>query len=375
MRIGLASSDWAVGAPDPDGRPTWGGAGWYRLGLPGKALGGEGFDVVEGTLTWSKDLGRFGVRSWPAHGDEAVIHWDLDLVVLQRWMFASVAVESETARRRGQVIVQDVDDDFWSLDPRNRAYLTTDPHRHPLENRDHYLAALKTASAVTVSTPTLADALRRLGVRGPTIHVLPNHVEVEAFRGAREDRPVRPSPVLGWVGATAWRSGDLETLRGVLGPFIEEHDLRAFHGGHSEGPPESTFAHQAGVDPDRVRTAELAPIAIYPRLFRALDLGIVPLRNVAFNRSKSWIKGLEYAAAGVPFVASPLPEYVRLRALHGIGRVAPRPKDWIRDLRSLLDPEVRAQEAASNLEAVKALDISEGVHAWRDLYLTLLAEA
>lgn len=374
MKIGMASTDWAVKALDAQGRPTWGGAGWYRLGLPGKALRGQGFDVVEGTLVWSASAKRFGVRPWPAADEEAVIVWDLDLVVLQRWMFASVAVETATARRSGQVIVQDVDDHFWALDPKNRAYFTTDARRNPGENRDHYLAAVTAASAVTVSTPHLADAVRRLGVRVP-VHVLPNHVEVEAFRQVREERPQRPSPVLGWVGATAWRSGDVETLRGILGPVLDRHDLRAFHGGHLEGPLESTFAYQAGIAPERVAVEGMHPIDTYPSLFGGLDVGLVPLRDVAFNRAKSWIKGLEYAAAGVPFVAADLPEYVRLQAAHGIGRVARRPRDWIRHLSALMDEGNRAERAAEGLEAVKALDIAQGVRNWRDLYLDLLAHA
>ena len=112
MRIGLASTDWATRAPDDKGRPTWGGAGWYRLGLPGSHLRRFGFDVIEGTLVFDRAGGRFWVRPWPADGEEPR-HEDVDLVVLQRWMFASVAVETETARRHGQIVVQDVDDDFW----------------------------------------------------------------------------------------------------------------------------------------------------------------------------------------------------------------------------------------------------------------------
>lgn len=370
MRIGLASSDWAVKAPDVLGRPTWGGAGWYRLGLPGSRLRAQGFDVVEGTLVWSADAGRFGVRPWPARGEEAVIEWDLDLVVLQRWMFASVAVESHTARRNGQVVVQDVDDHFWALDPANRAYVATSPQTNPVENRDHYLAALKSASAITVSTPYLASCLKGLGVRTPTF-VLPNRVDVAAFA---QERPERDRPVVGWVGATPWRSKDLETLRGVLGPFLDRHDLRAYHGGAIEGMT-TDFAEKAGVNPSRLDVAPMAPIEEYPRLFAYLDVGLVPLRDVIFNRAKSWIKGLEYAAAGVPFVAQDLPEYARLHGGSGLGLLARRPRDWISHLTRLLDPEVRAEAAAQGLEAVQAYDIDRGVSEWRDLYLELLANA
>ncbi len=41
--------------------------------------------------------------------------------------------------------------------------------------------------------------------------------------------------------------------------------------------------------------------------FIRCTVGIAPLVDRPFNRSKSWIKGLEYSAFGLPFVASPLP--------------------------------------------------------------------
>ena len=55
-----------------------------------------------------------------------------------------------------------------------------------------------------------------------------------------------------------------------------------------------------------------------------LGVGLVPLLDSAFNRAKSWLKGLEYAALGVPFVASPTPEYVKLAGL-GAGLLADDP--------------------------------------------------
>lgn len=373
IRVGLASADWSRTVLDGQHRPTWGGSGWYRLGLPGRHLRAHGFEVVEGTLVFDRTDGVFGVRPWPTGGEEPQIETGFDLVVIQRYMFASVAVETATARRNGQVIVQDVDDHFWALDSRNRAAMTTDPRRNPIENRAHYLAALKAASAVTTSTPYLASCLKGLGVKAP-IHVLPNRVDVEAFAEVRAARKVRcrVDPVVGWVGAAAWRSGDLETLRGVLGPFLDRHGLDAYHGGEMALMP-GAFADQAGVDPARVTTAPLSPIETYPALFEPLDVGLVPLRDVIFNRAKSAIKGLEYAAAGVPFVAQDLPEYVRLHGGSGLGRIASRPRDWARHLESLLDPQVRAEEAAAGLEAVRAHDVRLGVTDWRDLYLDLVA--
>lgn len=385
MRIGLASNDWAVRALDADGRPTWGGSGWARLGLPGRHLARLGLDVVEGTVVFDKRRGRFLVRTWPVFGqdeNDPDLMVDVDLIVLQRWMFASIAVEAPTAIANGQAVVNDLDDHFWALDPRNQASWASDPRRNPVENRSHYRDVLRASSAVTVSTPYLADVAKKdLGVRVP-IHVIPNHVDLDRFARVYEENRLRVAvsrggflsetrPTLGWVGATPWRSGDVETLAGVLGPFMAQHRLTGYHGGHLEGA--ATYQDQADLQGHRVITKAMVPIDQYPTLFDGLGIGVVPLRDVPFNRAKSWIKGLEYAAAGVPFVAQDLPEYVRLVA-RGIGRVAKRPKDWTRQMAALLPPEARLEEIESNHRAAKSLDIRQGVGLWKDLYLDLLAK-
>jgi hypothetical protein len=101
----------------------------------------------------------------------------------------------------------------------------------------------------------------------------------------------------------------------------------------------------------------------------------VPLRDVAFNRAKSWVKGLEYAAASVPFVAQDLPEYGRLATGHGIGLLAHRTRDWLRWLERLQDPGFRGEEAERNLLAVTRLDIGLGLPLWRDAWMGALAAA
>ena len=42
------------------------------------------------------------------------------------------------------------------------------------------------------------------------------------------------------------------------------------------------------------------PFAEYPRLWDGVGVSLIPLEDVPFNRAKSWLKGLESCAAGVP---------------------------------------------------------------------------
>jgi hypothetical protein len=104
------------------------------------------------------------------------------------------------------------------------------------------------------------------------------------------------------------------------------------------------------------KTCSLAPILSYPQLFRYFDIGIVPLSDVPFNHAKSFIKGLEYAAAGVPFVSSYSPEYQHL-ADCGIGRVAKSDLEWQEHLDCLLDPKIRIFEREKNKEILNAFSM------------------
>jgi hypothetical protein len=113
------------------------------------------------------------------------------------------------------------------------------------------------------------------------------------------------------------------------------------------------------VDPSLVSTLPLVAPSEYPNSF-TFDIGVVPLSNVPFNHAKSWIKGIEYAAAGVPFIASRLPEYQELKDKHGIGLVAKNPIQWRKQIESLADPELRASISADAIERLRPLDVHIG---------------
>jgi hypothetical protein len=81
-----------------------------------------------------------------------------------------------------------------------------------------------------------------------------------------------------------------------------------------------SFADQSGIDPKRLKTLPMQPMNRYHLMFQ-MDIGLVPLNDIPFNRAKSFIKGLEYTASGIPFVAQGTGEY-ELLATDGVGRVA-----------------------------------------------------
>jgi hypothetical protein len=103
----------------------------------------------------------------------------------------------------------------------------------------------------------------------------------------------------------------------------------------------------------------MKPILTYKELFNRIDIGLVPLNTVEFNRAKSFIKGLEYAAAGVPFIAEDMEEYSYLQSEYGIGRVAKTKDQWLSHLEDLKNPKTRNIERQNNYKLLKEFHTME----------------
>lgn len=383
MKIGFLSSDWSTDFRNEEGHPTPGGAGWYRCHLPAKALNDHGVDAVVGAEFGLKPSGEIFIREW--NGTE---HHDLDIIVFQRWMDANAERVILTAKACGQVVVNDVDDWYDGLSTSNVAFRASHPRfgltnefgvplnrsdarrlgdkRIFRENRDFYRKSLRASSALTVSTEFLAQNLRAVDV---PIFVVPNAVDTAMFGATQTSRA---EPVIGWIGSTMTRSGDLEVLKGILGPFCNRHGIRFHHSGHLDSAPRAN--ELLGVDEELTTTEPMRDIYNYPQMFQAFDIGLVPLSSGKFNEAKSAIKGMEYAAAGVPFVASGSSSYRHLKDDYDIGLIADRPKDWIYHLERLLDPGFRLDTTNRIHEAVKALDVNNLWGNWLNAYLQSAAQ-
>jgi glycosyltransferase involved in cell wall biosynthesis len=108
--------------------------------------------------------------------------------------------------------------------------------------------------------------------------------------------------------------------------------------------------------------------ADYPTEMAKMAVGIVPLADTVFNRSKSALKMGEMAAVGVPVVASPTPDNERLAAL-GVGRLASTPQRWRKQLRALINnPEYRADLAGTGREVMATQTYEAHCEKWWDAW-------
>jgi hypothetical protein len=351
LKIGIASADYVRADRTGTGKEGWGGSGWARIGQYVPFLRAAGHEVMAGTM-WN-------VKGTIVIEDEHHNQLEPEVVIMQRLMHAGISDVIKVARSRGQVVINDVDDWYWGLDPKNMAFHAGHPKNSPDENVNHYASNLAASDLLTVSTPYLLERLQerwRLQMR-----LMPNYIDVSRFTPV--DQSMFPPPTFGWAGSTAHRSGDLETVAGVVGPRIMRGDIAFHHSGwHANATP--IEEQLGGLPPGVVTKTPLASHADYPKLL-TFDVGIVPLRDTPFNYAKSDIKGLEYSAAGSPFIAQASPSYQALhKAWDGAFHLAKRPQDWIKGVNRFIPYEARTEAQSLLLDHVKTRDIQHGADAW-----------
>jgi glycosyltransferase involved in cell wall biosynthesis len=358
MKIGIVSGDYLRADRSPDNKERWGGAGWARLGQYVEALRSAGHEVNVGHL-WLRG------NSLTVQDSDEVVHYP-DVLLMQRLMHGGLDKSINIGRANGQIVVNDIDDWYWGLDPRNAAFKASHPKFNKKENTIFYKQVIGASDYVTVSTPYLADRVKSFA--GGPIVVMKNYVDVARFtRRAVVDTL---TPEVGWAGSTDHRSGDLEILRGVVNQLVTNKDIAMVHGGHL--PTSPSFASQVGVPEDSVRCIQRTDHDGYPTLLD-FDIGLVPLRDTPFNHAKSDIKGLEYAASGIPFIAAGLTSYAQLaKDWEGRGMyIAKRPSDWSRLIKLLSNYETRRDSAEAAYARVKSRDIRYGITGFLEFLSSL----
>lgn len=323
--------------------------GMFRMSAPGESLKRSGHDV---NVVRTQDRAvRLHMR-----GEEVTkVETDADVVVFQRVTHSRMAQAIPILRRQGVAVVVDVDDDLTSIHPSNPAWHGLHPRNQGRQYRDGTVAmnswrnlsvACREATLVTVSTTALLPVYASHG-RGI---VLDNYLP-----SSYDNLPHTDSDVIGWPASLHSHPNDPEVVGGAISRLVSE-------GARFEvrGDPAGT-GHTFGLSSDPAGGP--VPIEDWPASVARLGIGIAPLSDTKFNRSKSRLKPLEMCAAGVPWVASPRAEYARLHGL-GAGILAERPRSWYRELKRLRDSaSLRAElsEAGRVVAAANRLDD----HSWR----------
>ena len=296
---------------------------------------------------------------------------EAEIVVVERtWKPAVTLGEAEDlvarVRRQGSCLVYSLDDNLLDLEGL------------PQETRAVVRLFCREADGVVVATPALAE---RVGGLSRCVRLVPNAVDERLHFSGEEDPPQQREGrlVVGYMG-TFTHDRDLmmvlQPLREILrqwpgpvelqivGALADRKLMLAF-----EGLP-ATLIQVPGQD--------VAYPRFVPWMHRNLrwDVAVAPLEDTAFNRYKSDIKYLDYAALGCPGIYSSVPSYTgTVEHLRTGLLVDEAPASWAAALAALLgDPGLRrrlAAAAAAEVRSRRSLAACGG--SWSDAILAIAA--
>lgn len=266
--------------------------------------------------------GRVGqLRHFSTHGaryleraaqlQRTVSHYDALLVQRGLYVLGPGAIARPVERFSGRVVF-DLDDAVFAARPRLE-------HRGRavrwLWGPQQSLRLLRRADAIVVSTPSLAELLPP---GSPTPVVLPTVPDPARYQVVRH-RAVA-TPVIGWAGSVE----GLAFLDGLSDVFARLRSERVAELSVVSSHP---WSGPASFRPWREEAATA--------VFGGFDVGIMPLPDTPYARAKAGFKLLEYMAAGLPVVSSPVGINRELvERSHG-GLLAHGAAEWEEALREL----------------------------------------
>lgn len=324
-----------------------GACGQFRIRLPAAAAKAAGVDVEvahDGSLPVVADVMHDGsYKVWE-------FRHDCDVLVVQRPLMQGVHAAVVAAKRQGIAVVVELDDDLHAVHKQN-TMADAVSGKYPLHQREWVTRTVALADLLVVSTPALAKYAPDRAV------VVRNRLPAAALPARPGVSPVRG--VLGWTGALNVHPEDLQQTRSAVrvvgAPFRVVGSETGVSAALRAAPGQVTLG--AGWDPDL--------LSYWRNVAANIGVGIAPLQISTFNRAKSWLKCVEYLYLGIPFVASPLPEYQQLVDESGAGVIARSQSDWVRGLRTFLRDDSAYEKARANgLEWATEHTLENHVHEW-----------
>lgn len=253
----------------------------YRVHEPAAALGQLGPAEV------------YDVHYLSRYRDEAALAADILIIylVIDIELFRLI----EQRRQLGKPTFCEINDYFFDIHPWNKAYKSwSNP-----QNQKVFTSLMARSDAVQVSSKALAQ---RFAQYNPRIGIFANHIaQLPGPRSARRGHEM----VVGW-GGSAGHLKDISSAAPLLMRWLAAHPEARLA---IMGPPSfEKFFKDAS--PDRFRFEIAGSLEHYCKFVRTLDVGIAPLLPTEYNRCRSDVKFLEYAAHGVVGVMQRMEPYV-----------------------------------------------------------------
>jgi len=239
---------------------------------------------------------------------------EFDLLVIAK--FKLETGERWVVRRRARRIAYDFDDAIYFGKPDRPG---APPDRSARRVRK-FEATCAMSDLVTAGNATLASAARRTGRR---VEIVPTGIDLRGYR---------PSSTRETTGRVVYRRL-AERRAGTRLVVVSERAPASF------AAPFELVAWSKGT--------EAAALS-------ACDVGIMPLDDDEWTRGKGGFKLLQYMAAGLPTVASPVGVNTEITVDGETGFLASSPEEWESRIERLLaDPELRQRMGSAGRRRVE----------------------
>jgi len=285
---------------------------------------------------------------------------DYDAVHVMRISHPVMVRLARQLRRRGIAVVWDNDD--------NRVALLAEAAKGPGQAgmaAQRFFASMRAMASAADAVTTPSEALARLHAADSRreVQILPNLLP-PTFK-----RPERVMPHqgvhIGWMAMpTHQEAFEALGLREVLQHLLDRHAHLSITGvGFDLGLRSRRYTHILGI-----------PYGSLPERLVHFDLAIAPLADTAVDRARSDVKLKEYAAAGVPWLASASGPYAAYGEQHGGRLVADG--DWFAAIETLMhDADARRVLSQRGMRWAAGETIETQLDEWEHLFADAVEQA
>jgi tetratricopeptide (TPR) repeat protein len=258
-----------------------GGDYFYRTHAPGIAMAQK------------KDV--FVVNVTNVHRKKDQIMREADVLVLKNICDPDILPLIRERKLHKKLTVYEIADDLSALQPWNPVYSF-------YKNKENLTLVYRLASCCDALQVTVPELKRLYGHLNKHCKVFPNQIlHVPQERVLKESDEV----VIGWGGSHGHLE-DLEEIAKPLSNWVMNQSNVVLHLMCSD-PIRKLFD---SLPPHKKRHIPPGSIEEYYNFLAKIHIGIAPLKNTAFNRSRSDVKFLEYAVSGVVPVLAHMEPYL-----------------------------------------------------------------
>lgn len=298
--------------------------------------------------------------------DRAINSKIFDIIVIQRINpFGNEILRK--AVKHGIKIIYETDDDLLDVNIKNPSYI----HIH--ENLDTTQQIIANSNQIVVSTEELANRFIQRGLGNVEIirnYYLNNILPIKSFTADNTNKIK-----IGYFG-TVTHDDDLELIHNVILILKDRYKNKNIDIDFE------IIGISANNQQDWLKVKKLPYYPMSMESFMAWlsnnidwDIGIVPLVYNEFNKCKSELKYIEFAALGIPVVASDVDNY-KVAIEDGVnGFLANNEQEWVNKISLLIENPMLRNGLVNNARdnILKNYSLSSRVKQWDTIFKKLSA--